>query len=601
MYRDKGCAQIGIDDVGKDIRLCGWVYRNRDHGGVIFIDLRDRTGIAQIVFNPEPLLTVGGPDTQGDTHKTARHLKAESVIIISGQVCRRPEGTENHDIPTGMVEVHVKSLEVLNMSDPLPFPIDEGGEISETLRLKYRYLDLRRPEMVANLITRYKSCKVIRDYLDEHGFIDVETPVLTKSTPEGARDYLVPSRVNAGAFYALPQSPQLFKQILMIAGLDRYYQIVRCFRDEDLRADRQPEFTQVDLEMSFVDMDDVIGVVEGLLKKLFYEIKGQQIDTPFERIKYKDSMARFGNDKPDMRFGLELRDVSGLIKDSTFKVFQDAIASGGIVKGVCGKGMASYSRREVDILTQEVQAMGAKGLAWIKVKDAFESPIVKFFQEGTLREMADMLGAQPGDMMLFVADQESVVNDCLSRLRLDIAKKNGLIGAQDNFVWVVDFPLMEWVPQEDRFAALHHPFTSPTDDDIKAILATEDMNNDERARLTSKAYDIVLNGSEIGGGSIRIHRSDLQQKVLGLIGIKAEEAMERFGFLLDALKYGAPPHGGLALGLDRLIMLMTGAQSLRDVIAFPKTQKAACPLTSAPSQVDKTQLRELHIRLNIED
>ncbi|KJU82242.1 aspartyl-tRNA synthetase [Candidatus Magnetobacterium bavaricum] len=362
--------------------------------------------------------------------------------------------------------------------------------------------------------------------------------------------------------------------------------------------------------MSFVDMDDVIVVVEGLLKKLFYEIKGQQIETPFERISYQESMSRFGNDRPDMRFGLELRDVSDLIKDSTFKVFQDAIASGGIVKGVCGKGMASYSRREVDLLTQEVQAMGAKGLAWIKVKDVqecpgavknFESPIVKFFQEGMLREIAERLGVQSGDMMLFVADQASVVNDCLSRLRLDIAKKNGLIGTQDKFVWVVSFPLMEWVPDEGRFAALHHPFTSPADDDIQAILDGRITGKADCARLTSKAYDIVLNGSEIGGGSIRIHSSDLQQKVLALIGIKAEEAVERFGFLLDALKYGAPPHGGLALGLDRLIMLMTGAQSLRDVIAFPKTQKAACPLTSAPSQVDKTQLRELYIRLNIEE
>ncbi|MBF0337863.1 MAG: aspartate--tRNA ligase [Nitrospirae bacterium] len=597
MYRDKGCGQIGIDDTGKDVRLCGWVYRNRDHGGVIFIDLRDRTGIAQLVFNPDTQ-TAG---IQTGTHKTAHHLKTESVIAISGQVRRRPEGTENHDIPTGLVEVHVESLEVLNVSDPLPFPIDEAGEINDILRLKYRYLDLRRPEMMSNLTTRYKACKVIRDYLDEQGFMDVETPVLTKSTPEGARDYLVPSRVSAGHFYALPQSPQLFKQILMIAGLDRYYQIVRCFRDEDLRADRQPEFTQVDLEMSFVDMNDVIVVVEGLLKKLFYEIKGQQIETPFERISYQESMARFGNDRPDMRFGLELRDVSALVKDSTFKVFQDALASGGIVKGVCGKGMASYSRREVDLLTQEVQAMGAKGLAWIKVKDVFESPIVKFFQEGMLREMADMLGAQSGDMMLFVADQAAIVNDCLSRLRLDIARKNALIGTRDKFVWVVDFPLMEWVADEGRFAALHHPFTSPADDDIQAILDGRISGRGDCARLTSKAYDIVLNGSEIGGGSIRIHRADLQQKVLGLIGIKADEAVERFGFLLDALKYGAPPHGGLALGLDRLIMLMTGAQSLRDVIAFPKTQKAACPLTSAPSQVDKTQLRELYIRLNIEE
>lgn len=592
MYRDKGCGQIGIDDTGKDVRLCGWVYRNRDHGGVIFIDLRDRTGIIQLVFNPDP---------HDDIRKIAHHLKAESVIAIRGLVRRRPEGTENHDIPTGMVEVDVMTIEVLNMSEPLPFPIDEAGEINDILRLKYRYLDLRRPEMMNNLTTRYKACKVIRDYLDEQGFIDVETPVLTKSTPEGARDYLVPSRVSAGHFYALPQSPQLFKQILMIAGLDRYYQIVRCFRDEDLRADRQPEFTQVDLEMSFVDSNDVIGVVEGLLKKLFYDIKGQQIETPFERISYQESMERFGNDKPDMRFGLELRDVSALVKDSTFKVFQDALASGGIVKGVCGKGMASYSRREVDLLTQEVQAMGAKGLAWIKVKDVFESPIVKFFQEGMLREMADMLGAQSGDMMLFVADQAAVVNDCLSRLRLDIGRKNNLIGTHDRFVWVVDFPLMEWVADEGRFAALHHPFTSPADDDIQAILDGRITGKADCARLTSKAYDIVLNGSEIGGGSIRIHRADLQQKVLELIGIKAEEAVDRFGFLLDALKYGAPPHGGLALGLDRLIMLMTGAQSLRDVIAFPKTQKAACPLTSAPSQVDKTQLRELYIRLNIEE
>jgi len=453
--------------------------------------------------------------------------------------------------------------------------------------------------MLENLIIRHRVTKKIRDYLDREGFLEIETPMLTKSTPEGARDYLVPSRINPGHFYALPQSPQIFKQILMCSGVERYFQIVKCFRDEDLRADRQPEFTQIDMEMSFVEVDDVISVVEGMLFYVFKETLGVEIDIPMERLTYHDAMERFGTDKPDLRFDLELREMEDLARQGSFKVFLNALDSGGRVKGLCGKGLAGLSRKEIDLLTEEAQSYGAKGLAWIKIKDGFESPITKFFPDGVLSEMADRLGAEQGDMMLFVADDEETTLNVLGRLRLSIAKRQNLIQNGFRFCWVVDYPLLEWDEDEGRFQAMHHPFTSPADEDIERMLEEDTIDHEGLSKLRAKAYDIVLNGYEIGGGSIRIHRPEVQKKMFELLRIAPEEAQMKFGFLLDALRFGAPPHGGIALGLDRLVMLMVGAESIRDVIAFPKTQKAVCLLSGAPSPVEEKQLRELHIKLDI--
>lgn len=595
MLGDKGCGEIRESDIGSNIVLSGWVFRRRDHGGLIFVDLRDRTGIIQIVFSPE---------VSKQAHKLAHGLRSEFVINVSGVVRRRPEGTENLTIPTGTVEVYVNRLIILNESSPLPFPMEEAAEASESLRLKYRYLDLRRPELQKNLIIRHRVSKTIRDFLDSAGFLEIETPMLTKSTPEGARDYLVPSRLNPGHFYALPQSPQLFKQILMISGFDRYFQIVKCFRDEDLRADRQPEFTQVDLEMAFVDQEDVIKVVEGMIKKVFKEVLDIDLETPFIRLTFKESMERFGNDKPDLRFGLELKDMGDLAEKGSFKVFLDALAQGGRVKAINGKGMASLSRKEIDMLTEEAKNFGAKGLAWIKIKDGFESPIAKFFPEGILREMASRLEAQEGDMMLFVADKERVVHDTLSRLRIELGKRLNLIKEGFKFLWIVDYPLLEWNEEESRFQAMHHPFTSPVDEDIDKILSIRGVSDEPDSTsfsllssIRARSYDIVLNGYEIGGGSIRIHRKDLQKRMFEILRISDEEARIRFGFLLEALEYGAPPHGGLALGLDRLLMIMVGASSIRDVIAFPKTQKGVCLMSGAPSPVEPKQLRDLHIRI----
>ncbi len=590
MLRDKKCGELRESDIGKEIALAGWVFRRRDHGGLIFIDLRDRTGIAQVVFSP---------DVSEKNHEMAHYLRSEFVISVKGEVRKRPEGTENLSIQTGKIEVYARELIILNRSEPLPFVLEEGDDVSENLRFKYRYLDLRKPEMMNNLIIRHKIYKIIRDYFDEQGFLEVETPILTKSTPEGARDYLVPSRLNPGHFYALPQSPQLFKQIMMMAGFDRYFQIVKCFRDEDLRADRQPEFTQVDLEMSFVTIDNVIKVVEGMVKKIFLDIKGIELDLPFERLSYEESMERFGNDKPDMRFGLELKDMADLASKGSFKVFNESLVSGGMVKGLCGKNMAGLSRREIELLTEKVQSFGAKGLAWIKITDRFESPITKFFPEEVLREMAERLGSENGDMMLFIADKEYIVYDVLSRIRLEIGEKNNLIRESDRFVWIVDYPLLEWDEEESRFQAMHHPFTSPFDEDIELIMKGDVIDKKELFSINAKSYDLVLNGNEIGGGSIRIHKPEVQKKMFEILGIADEEAEIKFGFLIDALKYGAPPHGGLAIGLDRLIMLIIGAQSIRDVIAFPKTQKASCLLSNAPSMVDIKQLRELYIKSNL--
>lgn len=594
MLRDKWCNEVTEADVGKLLRLSGWVFRRRDHGSLIFLDLRDRSGIIQAVLSP---------DYSHDAHQRGHELRAEYVVSIVGEVRRRPEGTENPNISTGTIEIYVKELHVLNESAVLPFMIEDAQNASEFLRLKYRYLDLRRPELQRNLIIRHKVVKIIRDFLDREGFLEIETPMLTKSTPEGARDFLVPSRLTPGHFYALPQSPQLFKQILMIAGFEKYFQIVRCFRDEDLRADRQPEFTQIDLEMSFIERDKIIEIVENMLYEIFNNLLSIQLKRPFPRLTYDEAMEKFGSDKPDLRFGLELKSLEDLAKESSFKVFLDALNNGGTVKGINARGMASISRKEIDTLTLVAQSFGAKGLAWIKIKDGFDSPITKFFSEGVLKNIADRLDADNGDLLLFVADKEKIVNDVLSRMRLDLGKRLNLIKDGFYFTWIVDFPLLEWDEEENRFVTMHHPFTSPIDEDIKVLFDTVDSDlknpKSKLSKIRAKAYDIVLNGYEIGGGSVRIHKKDIQKRMFEILGVSDDEANIKFGFLLDALQFGAPPHGGIALGLDRLAMLIVGANTIRDVIAFPKTQKGACLMSGAPSPVFSKQLKELNIKLDL--
>jgi aspartyl-tRNA synthetase len=590
MKRTHYCGSVSEAEIGQRVSLRGWVQTARDLGGVVFVDLRDRTGLVQVVFNPE--IAPGA-------HAEAGSIRSEYVVAVEGQVRRRPEGTENPKIFTGSVELMAESLEVLNESRTPAFPIEDEVDIAENLRLRYRYLDLRRPRMLANLLLRHRAMRAVRHHLDGQGFVEVETPFLTRSTPEGARDYLVPSRVQPGHFYALPQSPQLFKQLLMVAGLDRYYQIVKCFRDEDLRRDRQPEFTQIDLEMSFVDEGDVQEISEGLIGGLYQDVLGTTLGTPFPRLTYEQAMARYGTDRPDIRFGLELVELTESFRQTEFRLFARAIQEGGIVKALPLKGQAGLPRAELDRMQGEenlklhyqIQS-GAQGVAWIKLQpEGWQGPVARALKPGEQEEVARLAGLEQGDLILFVAGEPRMVNSTLDLLRNHFGRRLGIVDDEaQQFVWVTDFPLLEYDPEEGRYAAVHHPFTAPRPEDL-------DLLESDPLRVRARAYDLVLNGNEIGGGSIRNHQVDLQRRLFQALGISDDEAQEKFRFLLEALEYGAPPHGGLAFGFDRLIMLMAGAATIRDVIAFPKTQRAACLMTEAPAQVHPKQLEELWIQI----
>ncbi len=582
LKRTHYCGEVDETLLGQEVVIMGWVQHRRDHGGLVFIDLRDRTGLLQTVFNPQE---------DEETHQKSHDVRSEYVLALRGTVRRRPEDMVNPNIKTGQVEVFIRELRVLNIAQTPPFQVEDHCEVNENVRLKYRYIDMRRPSVLENFKLRHEVARLTRNYFADNGFMEIETPVLTKSTPEGARDYLVPSRVNQGLFYALPQSPQLFKQILMVAGVDRYCQIVKCFRDEDLRADRQPEFTQVDLEMSFVDQDDVMDILEGYISLIFKETKNIDLPGPFPRLTYDDSMRRYGNDRPDLRYGLEIVELSEVLASSEAKVFSEALSRGGCIRGLCAPGAASFSRKQLDDLVAYAITMGAKGLAWIKItEEGWQGPLVKFLTDDEKSALAKALGAKAGDVIFFGADTVQVVATVLGLVRSKVAQELGLVKEGEyKLCWVTDFPMFEYDPEGKRWAAVHHPFTAPRDQDL-------DLLSSDPGKARAKAYDLVLNGNEIGGGSIRIHRSDVQSTVFKALGIE-EEAQEKFGFLLDALSYGAPPHGGCAFGLDRIVMLLAGATSLREVIAFPKTQKATCPLTEAPGPVDLRQLVELGLRL----
>lgn len=589
LKRTHYCTDLSLDNVDQEVIVTGWVQKRRDHGGVIFVDLRDRSGLVQVTFNPELC--------DAEVFAKAEAVRSEFVLGIKGKVRPRPEGMENDKLKTGSIDVIASELIIYNSAKTPPYALVDDCDVDENIRLKYRYLDLRRPIMQRNMEMRHKALKSVRDYLDQREFWEIETPILMKSTPEGARDFLVPSRVNEGSFYALPQSPQQYKQLLMVSGMEKYFQIARCFRDEDLRADRQPEFTQLDLEMSFVDEDEVMELTEGMVAHAFKEVLGVDVPLPLKRMTYAEAMSRYGSDKPDTRFGLELIELSDVVRGCGFKVFDGALESGGTVKALNAKGMSDLSRRELDALGKYVAIYGAKGLAYFVMQEdgSIKSPITKFLQDDMVQAICKATDAEVGDVIFFGADTHKIVNDSLGHLRLELARKRNLIDEDKfNFLWVTEFPLFEWSEEEKRFTAMHHPFTAPFTEDLEKY-------GDDLGKIRSRAYDIVLNGVELGGGSIRIHDRELQEKMFDLLGLSEDVYRERFSMLLDAFEYGAPPHGGLAIGIDRMLMLMAKRDTIRDVIAFPKTQNAADLMAEAPSPVDRKQLRELHIKVNIKD